>query len=79
MSGKEITIGTIGFFIVYFVMLAITVFIYAAMQLISAKIVRGKGSLNACTISVLYATAFWPLSSLIPFAVLNHREFTRGF
>ncbi len=77
MSDKQ-TVGITGFFVINFVLAAITIFIYIVAQLISAKVVRGKGSFNACAISVLYATAFWPLVYLPVIATLDRHKLYKG-
>jgi hypothetical protein len=72
---KDTTFGIVSFLIVNLIVSGLSVFIYAVAQRLGAKLVSGKGSLNACTISTLYGTAFWPLSAIIVYTATNHRDF----
>ena len=72
---KDTAFGFVGYFVVCAVAYPTVVFICAASQRTGAVIFRGKGSLTACTISTLYATAFWPLVELVNYSeLMNHRE-----
>src|SRR5258705_11779076 len=71
---KDASLGVIGYFIVTLVADALQIFLFAVSQRVIAKILRGRGSLNASTIATLYATAFAPLVELVALFKLNHQE-----
>jgi hypothetical protein len=73
-SKKEAEIGIVAFFAISLITNAFAIFIYSFGQRLSAALVAGKGRLNACTISTLYATAYWPLSVIVVYVATNHRN-----
>ncbi|MGY4408817.1 hypothetical protein ACVWW4_000553 [Bradyrhizobium sp. LB7.1] len=61
LLAKDTTFGFVGYVIAKFVAYFAIVFIFAVCQRVSAKLLFGKGTMNACVVATLYATAFWPL------------------
>lgn len=70
---KDAPFGLGGYFVVCGFLYPAGIFSAAVSQRFSAIIVRGKGGLVACTISTLYATAFWPLMELVSAIQVSHR------
>ena len=69
------SIGVVGYFVYDVFASVLLIGIVVGAQRAAAVLVRGKGSLEACVISTLYGTAFWPIAALPGFTVINYRDF----
>jgi hypothetical protein len=64
-------LSVVGYFAINVILNVVGVAIATVGQRFGAKLVRGKGSLNACAISTLYGTAFWPIFVLTVYVGAN--------
>jgi hypothetical protein len=72
LLAKDTTFGLVGYVIAKFVAYFAIVFIFAVCQRVSAKMLFGKGTMNACVVATLYATAFWPLVVLAEYTQISN-------
>jgi hypothetical protein len=77
-EGIRTSVGIFGYFVANVILNVFTLGIAVVGQRLGAKLVRGKGSWNACAISSLYGTAFWPIFVLTAYVGANYPESTKG-